>query len=96
MHKVPNLIEVYLNTIIFPETMPHQESKLSSSGQELGGDLLFGNRIGFSGTPNDLLPVELGKCHFEVGVDGKIMNVLTSAEYSSSKLLPKTGQSKAF
>jgi hypothetical protein len=38
--------------------------KLSASGQELGGDLLFGRRLGFSGTPSTLLPEELGECHF--------------------------------
>ena len=39
-----------------------QQMKLSASGQELGSDLLFNRRLGFSGTPSNLLPVELGKC----------------------------------
>jgi len=30
--------------------------KLSASGQELGGDLLFGRRLGFSGAPSTLSP----------------------------------------
>jgi hypothetical protein len=42
--------------------MRHQNLKLSASGQELGGDMLFGSRLGFSGTPSDLLPLELGTC----------------------------------
>ena len=33
-----------------------------------GGDMLFDRRLGFSGTPSDLLPVELGKCEYERGI----------------------------
>lgn len=46
--------------------------------QELGGDVLFPCRIGFSGTPSDLLPVEMGRCAFERGDDGRIVHTLTS------------------
>lgn len=42
-----------------------QSSRLSASGQELGGDLVFGCRMAFSGTPSDLLPRELGICRYE-------------------------------
>lgn len=34
----------------FPDTMEFQEAKLSACGQEIGGSLLFGRRLGFSGT----------------------------------------------
>jgi hypothetical protein len=37
-------------------------------------------RLGFSGTPSDLLPLELGKCQYEAGSDGKMVNYLTSTE----------------
>ncbi len=57
---------------------PSQNQKLSASGQEIGGDLVFGKRMGFSGTPSDLIPVEFGKCCFEEGDDGKIITTLTS------------------
>ena len=40
--------------------MRHQQMKLSACGQEVGGDMLFAKRLGFSGTPSDLLPEELG------------------------------------
>eukprot|EP00798_Chlamydomonas_sp_ICE-L_P024427 gene24427-10026_t len=50
-------------------TMEYQNSKLSASGQEIGGNLVFGRRMGFSGTPSDLIPVEFGKCRFEEGDD---------------------------
>jgi hypothetical protein len=42
-----------------------QAQRLSASGQELGGGLVFGRRLGFSGTPSDLLPVEMGRCRSE-------------------------------
>jgi hypothetical protein len=29
--------------------------------QELGGEMLFPSRLGFSGTPSDLLPLDLGR-----------------------------------
>jgi hypothetical protein len=52
--------------------------KLSACGQELGGDMLFGRRIGFSGTPSDILPLELGSCQYERGSDGRVVHYLTS------------------
>jgi hypothetical protein len=67
MYKLPHCVMYYLNELIFPEVLAHQGLKLSTCGQELGGDILFGRRIGFSGTPSDILPRELGSCHYERG-----------------------------
>ena len=53
--------------------------KLSATGQELGGDLLFPRRLGFSGTPADLLPLELGAPKFEPGTDAKAGGVLRTS-----------------
>eukprot|EP01050_Picozoa_sp_SAG11_P001055 SAG11_NODE_43_length_20795_cov_11.860456_3_plen_1106_part_00 len=78
--KVPHVIQHYLYSIIFPETMEFQESRLSANGQELGGDLIFGTRLGFSGTPSDLLPLELQPCNYEQGDDANMLHVLTSTE----------------
>ena len=64
--------------IVFPDVMRHQGLKISASGQELGGEMIFSRRLGFSGTPSDLLPLELGECHFEKGSDGKMVHFLTS------------------
>lgn len=75
IRNVPNANLFYLDEIIFPETMQHQGLKLSACGQELGGSMLFTKRIGFSGTPSDLLPIELGKCHYERGSDGKMIQI---------------------
>ena len=52
--------------------------KVSACGHELGSRLLFGRRIGFSGTPSQILPVDLGTCQYEPGSDGKILDVLGS------------------
>ena len=50
-----------------------------------GGDMLFATRLGFSGTPSDLLPRELGHCHYEQGTDGKMLHCLTSPDIMSFK-----------
>ena len=82
MQRLPHAILHYLDTYIFPECLQHQGLKLSACGQELGGDVLFGRRLGFSGTPSDLLPVELGRCHYEKGSDGKMLHFMTSLTLS--------------
>jgi len=46
--------------------------------------MLCGRRLGFSGTPSDLLPLELGKCNYEKGSDGKMGYVLTSPTFVSA------------
>jgi hypothetical protein len=45
---------------------------------ELHEYILFERRLGFSGTPSNLLPLELGQSNYEAGSDGKMMNYLTS------------------
>ena len=71
--KAPRVIHRYLSRSIFPVHMRSQRTKISASGQAVGGDMLFGRRVGFSGTPSDLLPVELGQCDYETGDDGKML-----------------------
>jgi hypothetical protein len=53
--------------------------KISACGHELGSDILFGRRIGFSGTPSNLLPSDLGECQYEPGSDGRILKVRQGA-----------------
>ena len=76
--KLPHTVMYLLCELIFPEVLMHQNVKLSTCGQELGGDMLFGRRIGFSGTPSDILPLELGSCQYERGSDGRVVHYLTS------------------
>jgi hypothetical protein len=54
---------------------------------ELGGEMLFSRRIGFSGTPSDLLPLELGKCEYERCSDGQMIHVLCSPEVCSVEVV---------
>lgn len=67
----------YLFDDILPETMEFQEYRLTANAQELGGDIMFGTRLGFSGTPSNLLPEELKPCFYEKGDDGRMIHYLT-------------------
>ena len=83
--KSPSVITWYLEEFIFPNYMRHQLFKLSASGQELGGSMLFKSRVGFSGTPSDLMPKELGQCGFETTSEARIVHTLTSSRVVSSE-----------
>ena len=87
LHKLPSVIYYYLHNFVFPLTMEHHHDKVSASGQDLGGDMLFGRRLGFSGTPSDLLPEELGQCQYDEGVDGQILHYMTSEDIVRTRLL---------
>ena len=87
LRKVPQVTHFYLDTFVFPLTMEHHHDKISASGQDLGGEMLFGRRVGFSGTPSDLLPEELGQCQYDEGVDGQILHYLTSESIVRSRML---------
>ena len=87
LRRSPATIHWYLEQVIFPSFMSHQQLKLSASGQELGGAMLFSRRLGFSGTPSDLLPIDLGKCGYERGSDGKMLTVLTDARVVGVQLM---------
>lgn len=62
-----------------------QVLKLAANGQDLGGSLLFERRLGFSGTPSDLLPVEMGRCVFEEGDTAQMLYYLTSPQVREVK-----------
>ena len=83
---VPEVVHYYLQEMVFPDTMNFQQLKISACGHELGSNIVFGHRIGFSGTPSYLLPKDLGDCLPEPGSDGKIMNTLTSPKIVSAEL----------
>ena len=79
LRKLPAVVHWLLEQVVFPSFMQHQLLKLSASGQELGSSMLFDRRIGFSDTPSDLLPLDLGRCGYERGSEGKMLHVLTDA-----------------
>eukprot|EP00397_Hematodinium_sp_SG-2012_P000034 GEMP01000034.1.p1 GENE.GEMP01000034.1~~GEMP01000034.1.p1 ORF type:complete len:2592 (+),score=768.95 GEMP01000034.1:4628-12403(+) len=67
----------YLHACVFPTTTIHTDTVISASGQEIGSSFLFKSRIGFSGTPSDLLPISLGPCQYVPGDDAHILTTLT-------------------
>ena len=79
VRQLPDLVHYYLQSLVFPAVLQHQTTKIAASGQELGGSMLFARRVGFSGTPSDLLPLELGACGYEQGSEG---NSLTAPAQS--------------
>ena len=85
---VPETVLFYLNHLVFPSVMDHRTTKLQASGVDLGSDMLFGTRLGFSGTPSDLLPRELRPCHYEQGSEAEIIRVLTSTDYVDCESIP--------
>ena len=70
VQRHPQLIAYWLQQLVFPRVLKYQCTKLTASGHDIGGRLLFGVRLGFSGTPSDLLPKSLGKPGCVHGVDG--------------------------
>jgi hypothetical protein len=83
----PLVLHYYLAKFVFPEHMRTQRLKLSASGQSVGGDMLVGRRVGFSGTPSDLLPKELGQCDYETGDDGKMLSTVLDKTICSTEVL---------
>ncbi|CAE7594349.1 unnamed protein product [Symbiodinium natans] len=80
-----SVIQWYLEQLVFPKYMRFQSKKLSASGQELGAEMLFARRVGFSGTPTELLPKGLGRCHFAPGDDAAMFTTLTDPAVMSLK-----------
>lgn len=83
----PLILKFYLDCFVFPLVLESHGEKIAASGQDLGGNSLFSRRVGFSGTPSDLLPEELGQCHYDEGVDGQIYHYLSSDSIMSSRVL---------
>eukprot|EP01062_Namystynia_karyoxenos_P081246 TRINITY_DN888_c0_g3_i1.p1 TRINITY_DN888_c0_g3~~TRINITY_DN888_c0_g3_i1.p1 ORF type:complete len:5328 (+),score=1998.63 TRINITY_DN888_c0_g3_i1:108-15986(+) len=92
---VSRAVDQYMNTLVFPKAMLFQRLKISACGQELGSDILFRRRIGFSGTPSDLIPKDLGRCVKERGSDGKMLRVLTDRNVMSSVDVPEQWSAKS-
>jgi hypothetical protein len=85
--REPLVVHHYLEKTIFLLHMRNQRSKISASGQAVGGDMLVGLRVGFSGTPSDLLPEELGKCDYETGDDGMMLTTMLDKNVTSYQFL---------
>jgi hypothetical protein len=86
--KSAPVIVHYLHETVFPKVMQHQNYKLAASGVDLGSDMLFSTRLGFSGTPSNLLPLELRPCHFEPGSEAQIVRACTAPKVMVVKEIP--------
>eukprot|EP00917_Polyrhabdina_sp_WS-2016_P024025 GHVP01052046.1.p1 GENE.GHVP01052046.1~~GHVP01052046.1.p1 ORF type:complete len:1824 (-),score=350.62 GHVP01052046.1:2389-7860(-) len=84
----PMAIDTLLSEIIFPLTLEHTEKQITATAQELGGNMLFKRRLGFSGTPSELIPIDFGPCNFEDGTNGAMVYHLTNPEIISIEILP--------
>ncbi|KEG08962.1 NXN protein [Trypanosoma grayi] len=88
LRHLPEVVHYYLCSHVFPRTMNFQGMKISACGHELGSSMLFTQRIGFSGTPSNLLPLDLGECFYEPGSDGRVLSVLTDPAVVTAEVLP--------
>jgi len=93
--KRPKVVHHYLTRMVFPDTMLFHRLKVSACGHELGSDMIFARRIGFSGTPSNLLPIDLQPCTYEPGSDGKIIEVLTDPSVVSTMDVPTGWDAKS-
>ena len=86
IRRIPQVVHYFLRQHVFPACMNFQQLKISACGHELGSSILFSKRIGFSGTPSNLLPMDLGDCIYEPGSDGQVINVLTSQSVTTAEV----------
>jgi hypothetical protein len=87
LHLQHEVIEYYLIQVIFPITMVHHQVKIQASGQDLGSDMIFSVRLGFSGTPSDVLPRQIRPCFYESGSEGEILMTLSNPECVDIRIL---------
>jgi len=90
LHNSPHAIKFLLEQYVFlpnSKIMDSNASQLTASGQELAGPQLFGLGLGFSGTPNNLLPKAMGECMFAQGDDGAILASLSNPDIVSVSML---------
>lgn len=81
--KLPEVVEFWLTTIAFPDTLRYQVRKLQASGVDLGSSILLKIRLGFSGTPSNLLPIDMGDCKYEEGCQSSIIEVCQSSRFTT-------------
>ena len=90
LHRNPEMISYFLVKLVFPRVLRRSQEKLSASGVDLGGDAVFGTRLGFSGTPSDLLPPSLAPCHYEFGSEAKMIRVLSTPDFVKTTCYDRT------
>lgn len=84
-----DVIRHYLCVQVFPRLMKQKLTKFSASGVDLGGEAIFGTRLGFSGTPSDLLPLDLRPCIYEKGSEAKVIRTLSDPSIADVEVLER-------
>ena len=62
---------------VFHKTKMFYAKQLTASGHDLGSDALFPQRLGFSGTPNELLPLALLPVRYDMDDESEKLRVLS-------------------
>jgi hypothetical protein len=88
LRRNPDAISHYLRTRVFPTVLRSQAERLAASGVDIAGGAMFRKRVGFSGTPSDLLPRGMS-CQFEPGSEAEIALTLSNPEVVQVHRLPK-------
>lgn len=68
----------YLDCYVLPIAMRFQTKKLQASGVDIGSSMLFAARVGFSGTPSNLLPLSLRDCIVQPGMRAEVVRILVN------------------
>ena len=88
LRRNSDAIGYYLRTKVLPAVLRAQAERLSASGVDVAGGTMFRRRVGFSGTPSNLLPRGM-RCEFEPGSEAEIATVLTSPSVLSVHVMDK-------
>ena len=70
----------YLSEIVLPKCLTYHENRLGATGEELGDSAVFGLRLAYTGTPNELLPKAMGNCCYADLADGQMLDTLSSPD----------------
>jgi hypothetical protein len=83
----PSVLHVFLSEFAFPVATRSQMMKLSASGHDLlAAESIFGARLGFTGTPNDLAPDGV-KVQYDAPAEASIFRALTAVSVFSTEVL---------
>lgn len=77
--RLPHVTASWLDSA-FERTHRAEELQLAASGHDLGADAIFGQRLGFTGTPNSLVPLSLLPVRYDRGEEATTLRVLTSPD----------------
>lgn len=77
--RLPHVTASWLDSA-FERTHRAEELQLAASGHDIGADAIFGQRLGFTGTPNSLVPLSLLPVRYDRGEEATTLRVLASPD----------------